>query len=31
MPNKANAKYKAWKIWFEKLFPYLNNNKIILI
>lgn len=31
MPNKANAKYKVWKIWFEKIFPYLNKNKTILI
>lgn len=31
MPNKQNAEYKAWKIWFEKLFPYLWNEKIILI
>jgi hypothetical protein len=31
MPCKADAKYKAWKIWFEKLFPYLKDNKIILI
>ncbi|MDR0771940.1 MAG: hypothetical protein LBF15_02575, partial [Candidatus Peribacteria bacterium] len=30
MPNKTNASYKAWKIWFEKLFPYLNDEKTIL-
>lgn len=31
MPNKQKAEYKAWKIWFEKLFPYLSDEKIILI
>lgn len=34
MPNKQWADYEAWKIWFEKLFPYLNkkkNIKLILI
>jgi len=30
MPNKENAHYKEWCIWFEKSFPYLKN-KIILI
>lgn len=31
MPNKVNAKYKAWKIWFEKLLPYLNNEGSVLV
>lgn len=31
MPCKQKAEYEAWKIWFEKLFPYLNNQKTILI
>lgn len=31
MPNKQYAKYKAWKIWFEKLFPYLDKQWVILI
>lgn len=31
MPAKANAKYRAWKIWFEKVFPYLNKEKLILV
>ncbi|MGD0328779.1 MAG: alpha/beta hydrolase [Minisyncoccia bacterium] len=30
MPNKKYAKYQEWKIWFEKLFPFLND-KVILI
>ncbi len=31
MPNKYMASFKAWKIWFEKLFPYLTDEGIILI
>ncbi|MDR0281896.1 MAG: hypothetical protein LBI53_00820 [Candidatus Peribacteria bacterium] len=31
MPNSRNASYKARKIWFEKLFPYLNDEETILI
>ena len=30
MPNFMNAKYKEWKIMFEKFFPYLKNNLILL-
>jgi predicted alpha/beta hydrolase family esterase len=28
MPNKNNAKYNEWKIWFEKHFEYLRNDVI---
>lgn len=31
MPNKFNADYIAWKIWFERHFPFLNNEDVILI
>ncbi|MDC0506138.1 hypothetical protein OAN96_00935 [Candidatus Gracilibacteria bacterium] len=31
MPAKENADYEAWKIWFEKIFPYLQDGKIILV
>lgn len=31
MPNKQMASYKARKIWFEKIFPYLNDNDTILV
>ena len=31
MPNSRNASYKARKVWFEKLFPYLNDEGTILI
>jgi len=30
MPNSMNAKYKEWKIMFEKYFPILNDNLIIV-
>jgi predicted alpha/beta hydrolase family esterase len=26
MPNKNNAHYEEWKIWFEKMFPFLDDN-----
>ena len=31
MPCKQNASYKARKIWFEKLLPYLNDEELIMI
>jgi len=30
MPNSMNARYKEWKIMFEKLFPFLKNNIILI-
>lgn len=30
MPNKYNAKYKEWKIWFEKVFPYVEDNVVLV-
>lgn len=30
MPNRDNAKYVAWKIWFDKLLPYLENDLTLL-
>lgn len=30
MPNKLNAKYEEWKIWFEKLLPLLNKEIILV-
>lgn len=30
MPNKSNAKYEEWKIWFEKLVPFLRDNVILV-
>jgi len=31
MPNKQMARYKARKIWFEKIFPYLNNEDLVIV
>lgn len=30
MPNKGNAKYLEWKIWFEKIIPLLNDDIILI-
>lgn len=26
MPNSANAQFEEWKIWFEKIIPFLQND-----
>lgn len=30
MPSRENAKYLEWKIWFEKLIPYLSDGVILV-
>ena len=30
MPNAFNSKYNEWKIYFEKIFPYLENNVVLI-
>ena len=30
MPNKVNARYKEWKIWFERILTVTNNNIILI-
>lgn len=30
MPNAFNARYCEWKIWFEKLIPFLENGVILV-
>ena len=30
MPNKINAKYLEWKIWFEKYFQFLNEGIVFV-
>lgn len=30
MPNKWNAKYIEWKIWFEKFIPHLNREVVLV-
>ncbi|HEX5430175.1 MAG TPA: alpha/beta fold hydrolase [Patescibacteria group bacterium] len=30
MPNKFNARFTEWKLWFEKLFPFLRDDIILI-
>lgn len=30
MPNKFNAVYEEWKIWFEKIIPFINDGVIMI-
>lgn len=30
MPNKDNSKYLEWKIWFEKILPFLRSGAIFV-
>ena len=30
MPNKLNAKYEEWKIWFERHFEHLHDGVILV-
>ena len=30
MPNKQNAHYDEWKIWFEKYLPFLRDDVILI-
>ena len=30
MPNYSNVKYIEWKIWFEKLFPFLEKEIVLI-
>lgn len=30
MPNKVNAQYKEWKIWFEKIISIIDDNVIFI-
>lgn len=30
MPCKQNANYEEWKIWFEKMIPFINNGVIMI-
>jgi predicted alpha/beta hydrolase family esterase len=30
MPNKANARYEEWKIWFERMMPFLDDRVIFV-
>jgi hypothetical protein len=30
MPNRKNARYDEWKVWFEKIIPLLNDEIILV-
>ncbi len=30
MPNKLDAKYAEWKIWFDKMLPFLSDGVVLL-
>lgn len=30
MPNKQNAKYEEWKIWFDRHFKFLHDNLVLV-
>ena len=30
MPNKTNARFDEWKIWFEKFTPFLHDGAILI-
>ena len=30
MPNRTNAQFSEWKLWFEKFIPFLNDEVILV-
>ncbi len=30
MPNRSNAQFNEWKIWFEKLIPFLRDGVVLI-
>lgn len=30
MPNKTNAQFGEWKLWFEKIIPLLNDQVVLV-
>lgn len=30
MPNASNAKYAEWKLWFEKVIPFIRDGVILV-
>ena len=30
MPNKTNARYEEWKLWMDKIVPFLNDDVILV-
>lgn len=30
MPNSGNARYEEWKIWFERMVPFLHDDLVLV-
>ena len=30
MPNRNNARYEEWKIWFERMTPFINDDVVFI-
>lgn len=30
MPNKTNARYAEWKIWFERMIPFIHDDVVFV-
>lgn len=30
MPNKQNARYEEWKIWFERMIPFVQDEVVLV-
>jgi uncharacterized protein len=30
MPNKTSARYEEWKIWFERMLPFVGANSVLV-
>ena len=30
MPNKQNAKYEEWRLWFERMIPFISNEAVFI-
>lgn len=30
MPNKQNAKYREWKVWFERIIPLMEGEPVLI-
>ena len=30
MPNRENARYTEWKIWFEKILPLMDKDIVLV-
>ena len=30
MPNKTNAQFSEWSLWFEKMFPFLQDGVMLI-